>query len=101
MGRSRLGWAMALGAAAVAWAPGVAQADAVPGFDLDPVELSARMDECLAFTGPKDAVLIAPMTDLAERYEDRPDDRATIGAEIGAQLDPFRARAPWPITEEE
>ena len=40
------------------------------------------------------------MTDLAARYEDRPDDRAAIGAEIGAQLDSFRARAPWPITEE-
>jgi hypothetical protein len=31
----------------------------VPGFDLDPVKLTERMDECLAFTGPKDAVLMA------------------------------------------
>jgi hypothetical protein len=43
--------------------------------------------------------LIAPMTELAERYEDFPGDRAAIGAEIEAQLDEFRAGAPWPITD--
>jgi hypothetical protein len=59
MGRSTLGWAVALGIVAIVFAPGAAQADPVPGFDLDPVKLTARMDECLAFTGPRDAVLMA------------------------------------------
>ena len=59
--------------------------------------LAARHIAAENFHRPLDRFgLIAPMTDLAERYEDRPDDRAAIGA----QLDPFRARAPWPITEE-
>jgi hypothetical protein len=60
MDRSRFTWVVALGVAlGLAGAPGVAQADPVPGFDLDPVKLTARMDACLAFTGPKDAVLMA------------------------------------------
>ena len=63
--------------------------------------LAARHIAAEDFHRPLDRFgLIAPMTDLAARYEDRPDDRAAIGAEIGAQLDSFRARAPWPITEE-
>jgi hypothetical protein len=63
--------------------------------------LAARHIAAEDFHQPLDRFgLIAPMTELAERYEDRPDDRAAIGAEIGAQLDAFRARAPWPITEE-
>jgi hypothetical protein len=61
MARSWFGGAVAVGvlASGLAGAPGVARADPVPGFDLDPVKLTARMDECLAFTSPKDAVLMA------------------------------------------
>jgi hypothetical protein len=63
--------------------------------------LAARHIAAEDFHQPLDRFgLIAPMTELAERYEDRPDDRAAIGVAIGAQLDSFRARAPWPITEE-
>ncbi len=40
------------------------------------------------------------MTALAVRYEDRPDERAAIAAEITHELDAFRARAPWPIAEQ-
>jgi hypothetical protein len=39
------------------------------------------------------------MTELAERYEDRPDEREGIAAEIEAHLEAFRARAPLPITD--
>ena len=41
--------------------------------------------------------LIRSMTELAERYEDRPDERAAVAVEIARELDAFRARAPWPI----
>jgi hypothetical protein len=51
MGRSRFGWATVLCVVAKVVAPGFARADPVPGFDLDPVQLTARMHECLAFTG--------------------------------------------------
>ena len=37
------------------------------------------------------------MTELAERYEDRPHERAATAVEIAAELDAFRLRAPWPI----
>ena len=37
------------------------------------------------------------MTELAERYEDRPDERDTTAAAISQVLDGFRARAPWPL----
>jgi hypothetical protein len=59
--------------------------------------LAARHIAAEDFHRPLDRFgLIAPMTELAERYEDFPDDRAGIGAEIEAQLDAYRARAPWP-----
>ena len=41
--------------------------------------------------------LLPPMVQLAERYEDRPDERAAVAGEIARVLDAFRARAPWPI----
>jgi hypothetical protein len=62
--------------------------------------LAARHIAAEDFHQPLDRFgLIAPMTELAERYEDHPDGRATIAAEIGAELAAFRARAPWPITD--
>jgi hypothetical protein len=62
--------------------------------------LAARHIAAEDFHQPLDRFgLIAPMTELAERYEDRPGDRVMISAEIEAQLDAYRARAPWPITE--
>ena len=62
--------------------------------------LAARHIAAEDFHQPLDRFgLIAPMTELAERYEDHPDDRATIAAEIGAELAAFRTRAPWPITD--
>ena len=43
--------------------------------------------------------IVEPMTELAVRYEDRPDERDAVAVEIVRRLDAFRARAPWPITE--
>jgi hypothetical protein len=39
--------------------PVPASADPVPGFDLDPAALEQRMDDCLSFHSPPDAVLMA------------------------------------------
>jgi hypothetical protein len=62
--------------------------------------LAARHIAAEDFHQPLDRFgLIAPMTELAERYEDFPADRAAISVEIEAQLDQFRAGAPWPITD--
>lgn len=43
--------------------------------------------------------LVAPMSELVERYEDVPTSREGAAAEIIRILDAFRATAPWPITE--
>jgi hypothetical protein len=43
--------------------------------------------------------IVGPMTELAVRYEDRPDERDVVAVEIARQLGAFRARAPWPISE--
>ena len=43
--------------------------------------------------------LVGPMTELAERYEDRPDEREEIAIDIARELDAFRARGPWPVPE--
>jgi hypothetical protein len=42
--------------------------------------------------------LVAPMTELATRYEEVPQTRDETAAEIVRALDGFRARAPWPVT---
>ena len=39
------------------------------------------------------------MTELAVRYEDQCDERDAIALEIVRELDAFRVRVPWPITE--
>jgi hypothetical protein len=60
--------------------------------------LAARHIAAEDFHQPLDRFgLIAPMTELAERYEDRPDERDTTAAAICQVLDGFRARAPWPL----
>jgi hypothetical protein len=60
--------------------------------------LAARHIAAEDFHQPLDRFgLIAPMTELAERYEDRPDERDTTAAAICEALDGFRARAPWPL----
>jgi hypothetical protein len=41
--------------------------------------------------------LVEPMTELAIRYEDVPEERAGTAAEITRMLAEFRARAPWPV----
>lgn len=41
--------------------------------------------------------LIGPMSELAVRYEDHPDDRVGIGEEIGAVVAAYLGRAPWPL----
>lgn len=62
--------------------------------------LAARHIASEDFHQPQDRYgLIAPMTELAERYEDYPDERAALGAEITRELEAFRGRAPWPITD--
>ncbi len=62
--------------------------------------LAARHIASEDFHEPLDRFgLIAPMTELAVRYEDRPDERHAVAREIVRELDAFRARAPWPITE--
>jgi hypothetical protein len=60
--------------------------------------LAARHIASEDFHAPADRFgLVALMTELAERYEDRPDERAATAVEIAAELDAFRLRAPWPI----
>jgi hypothetical protein len=44
--------------------------------------------------------LIAPMTELAERYEDHPASREATAADVRAALSDFLARAPWPVVAE-
>ena len=62
--------------------------------------LAARHIASEDFHEPADRFgLVGPMEELAVRYEDEPDQRPAIGVEIARQLDAFRARAPWPITE--
>jgi len=62
--------------------------------------LAARHIASEDFHEPADRFgIVGPMTELAERYEDRPHERDAIAAEIARELDAFRARAPWPITE--
>jgi len=41
--------------------------------------------------------IVAPLTELAERYEDCPDDRPAIAEEITAVLTRFLEVAPWPL----
>ena len=61
---------------------------------------AARHIATEGFHGPTDAFgLVAPMTELAERYEDVPGSRDATGAEIIRILDAFRAQAPWPIID--
>jgi len=61
---------------------------------------AARHIATEGFHDPTDAFgLVAPLTELAERYEDVPGSRTATGAEIVRVLDEFRARAPWPITD--
>jgi|SRR3954447_10061236 hypothetical protein len=101
MGRSRFGWTQALGIVGVVSAPGAARADPVPGFDLDPVKLTARMAISQRSTRnrgwPTGRVVPRRYGPPGVRERDHPDDRATIGAEIEVRLDAFRASAPWPI----
>lgn len=60
--------------------------------------LAARHIAAEDFHQPLDRFgLIAPMTELAERYEDRPDERDTTAAAVCQVLDGFRGRAPWPL----
>ena len=62
--------------------------------------LAARHIASEDFHAPADRFgLLEPMTELAVRYEDRPDEREAVGVEIARELDAFRARAPWPISE--
>lgn len=62
--------------------------------------LAARHIASEDFHEPADRFgLVEPMTELAVRYEDRPDERNATGAEIARELEAFRARAPWPIPE--
>jgi hypothetical protein len=42
--------------------------------------------------------LIAPMTELAERYEDQPSLREQIATEVRSELSTFLVEAPWPVT---
>jgi hypothetical protein len=51
-----------------------------------------------AFHAPDDPFgLIAPMTALAERYEDHPSSRETAAAEVRSALSVFVGQAPWPV----
>jgi hypothetical protein len=59
---------------------------------------AARHIATEAFHEPDDPFdLIAPMTELAERYEDYPSSRETTATEVRSVLSDFLARAPWPI----
>lgn len=44
--------------------------------------------------------LIAPLTELAERYEDHPTARETTATEVRTVLIEYLARAPWPIVND-
>lgn len=62
---------------------------------------AARHIATEAFHEPDDPfVLIAPMTELAERYEDDPPSREATAAEVRSVLTDFLARAHWPIVTE-
>lgn len=62
--------------------------------------LAARHIASEDFHEPADRFgVVGPMTELAVRYEDRPEERGALALEIARQLDTFRGRAPWPITE--
>lgn len=62
--------------------------------------LAARHIASEDFHEPADRFgILEPMTELAVRYEDFPDERAALDVEIARELDAFRARVPWPITE--
>lgn len=41
--------------------------------------------------------LVTPMTELRIRYEDEPERRVDVAAEIVAVLGDFRVAAPWPL----
>lgn len=57
---------------------------------------AARQIANMGFHQPADPFgLVTPMTDLAMRYEDRPEQRAEIAPEITATLSGYVARAPW------
>lgn len=59
---------------------------------------AARHIATEAFHQPDDPFdLIAPMTELAERYEDYPSSRESTAAEVRSALSEFLARAPWPL----
>ena len=55
----RMGVGGLIAAIVVAMVPVPASADPLPGFEFDPVALEQRMDDCLAFQSPPDAVLMA------------------------------------------
>lgn len=52
------GSAIVLSAGLLLLMPDVADADPLPGFDLDPGQLTVRMEDCLAYRSEKDAVLM-------------------------------------------
>ncbi|WP_214407354.1 hypothetical protein [Pseudonocardia lacus] len=59
---------------------------------------AARAIAAEGFHEPVDVFgLIEPMTELTERYEDRPQERPATAAEIVRVLDEYRAAAPWPV----
>jgi hypothetical protein len=59
---------------------------------------AARHIATEAFHEPDDPFgLIAPTTELAERYEDHPSSREPTAAELRSALSEFVARAPWPL----
>ena len=63
--------------------------------------LAARHIASEDFHEPVDRFgIVGPMTELAVRYEDRPEERDALALEIARQLDAYRARAPWPIPEQ-
>lgn len=57
---------------------------------------AARQIANMGFHNPADPYsLIEPLTDLAVRYEDYPDERGEIGEEIAALLAAYITFVPW------
>lgn len=62
---------------------------------------AARHIASEAFHEPDDPFgLVAPMTALAERYEDHPTSREATATEVRAALTDFLSHAPWPIADD-
>ena len=55
----RIGVVAVIVAAAAVTLPTTARADPVPGFDLDPVQLEHRMQQCVAYSVPEGGALMA------------------------------------------